>query len=97
MKKSQVDYPVDELCRVLGVSTGGYHAWRGRLLSARAPERCSSDQADPAITEAFARQLRGAMHGSSPTRARGAGQSRADDAADAQEGPWFWMSSVFAF
>ena len=36
MTANQVTYPIATLCRVLGVSRSGYHAWRHRGPSARA-------------------------------------------------------------
>ncbi len=36
MTANQVTYPIATLCRVLGVSRSGYHAWRQRGPSARA-------------------------------------------------------------
>jgi putative transposase len=38
MRAYQATYPVTTMARVLGVSTSGYHAWRGREPSERAKE-----------------------------------------------------------
>ena len=44
MEREKAEHPVARLCRVLRVSSSGYHAWHKRLPSARA-------QADAALTE----------------------------------------------
>src|SRR5947207_10749253 len=36
MKRLSVDYPVQELCSVLGLSRSGYYQWRSRTESPRA-------------------------------------------------------------
>jgi putative transposase len=67
----RADYPVSALCEVLGVSTSGYHEWRGRPVSARqrANERLVSEirvlhaesfgsYGSPRIHAAFKRQGR---------------------------------------
>jgi putative transposase len=48
-------YPIATMCRILGVSPAGYHAWRERPPSARA-------EADAALT-ARIRTIHGASHG----------------------------------
>jgi len=44
VKANQDFYPVSMMCRLLGVSSSGYHAWKNRAPSARA-------MADAALTE----------------------------------------------
>src|SRR5580704_12525580 len=38
MSANQAEFPIATIARVLGVSESGYHAWRGRVASARAVE-----------------------------------------------------------
>ena len=38
MKAHQADYPIATMCRVLGVSTSGYYAWKKRVPSKRERE-----------------------------------------------------------
>ena len=38
MKAYQADYPITTMCRVLGVSTSGYYAWKKRVPSTRERE-----------------------------------------------------------
>jgi putative transposase len=38
MSANQAEFPIATMARVLGVSESGYHAWRGRVPSARAVE-----------------------------------------------------------
>ena len=55
MKVNQVMYRIATMCRVLGVSTSGYYAWRGRGASARTTQ-------DAVLTEhirSFHRRSRG--------------------------------------
>ena len=44
MRANQADYPITMMCRLLGVSTSGYYAWKARGPSAR-------DRGDAELTE----------------------------------------------
>ena len=73
VKRNQADYPVVTLCRLLGVSTSGYYAWRSRPPSGRT-------QSDARLIERMRtlhQRSRGTYWGS-PYPRRPAGGRRAD-------------------
>ena len=59
MSAHQVCYPIATMCRVLGVSTSGYYAWRKRALSRRTQENTALLE-QIAILHAWSRETYGA-------------------------------------
>ena len=90
MSDHQADYPIATMCRLLGVSSSGYHAWVKRCPSqdaeTDAPPR-SADRGDPCCSHSFPRQLRSATRACRTCRQGYSGWLRAGCAIDEQAGP----------
>jgi len=75
VRAHQGHYPIACLCRVLGVSTSGYYAWRQRPPSRRAQEREALGRRIAAI-HAESRQTYGARRVHAELKAEGVSVSR---------------------